>query len=93
MWEDMLKISPKVWQRFVVKLFKESPNRSMTVRQVIDNLIDNSTIGGSKDSDKMKYSNVPTHGKLRVFLINDDRFRVISKRRTDEYMWAGDDEE
>ena len=55
-WENILKVSSMVWKRFVVKLFEENPSRSMTVRQVIDNLIDNSTIGGSEDKDKMKYS-------------------------------------
>lgn len=95
-WENVLKIDPKVWKRFVIKLFEESPNRSWTIRQVIDNLIDNSTLSGSTaggKQKKLKYSNVPTHNKLRVFLRSDDRFRIISKRKADEYIWAGDEEE
>ena len=101
-WESILKVSPKVWQRFVVKLFQESPNRSMTVSQVLSNLIDNSTVGGSVYQSKtggnvkqetMKYSNVPTIHKLRVFLGVDDRFRKIPKRTADEFIWAGGEEE
>tara|TARA_R110002020_G_C15892421_1_gene740199 strand:- start:191 stop:493 length:303 start_codon:yes stop_codon:yes gene_type:complete len=98
-WENILKVKPITWQRFVIHLLREGPTRSWTAKAIIDNLIDNSTISGATDKPQhpehapLKYKNIPRIRKLRDFLIRDDRIRVISGQNRDEYIWAGGEEE
>ena len=91
-WQSILKSD--VWKRYIVDMFRNMPERSMTAKTVMDNLIDNSTLSGStKDQTKLKYKQVPTQNKIYAFLMKDDRFRTIEKRKANHFIWDGDEEE
>lgn len=93
-WENILKMNIRVWKEFVVKLLQQAPHRSWTTREILDNLIDNSTISGATDRGpkrKLKYKNVPPSRTLTAFLVKDNRFRIIEGKKKDEYIWDGEE--
>jgi len=94
-WETILKAdSQNTWIPYVVDIFRNSPERTMTAKTVVDNLIDNSTLSGSgKNQTKLKYKHIPSQYKIYAFLMKDDRFRTIEKRKANEFIWNGDEEE